>query len=64
MRAIHPTLFNRVMQLPAGIRAEILEFIGSASIGDAEVERMLNDVSVSLDDKGEKVIERRPIYDA
>ncbi|ARE39498.1 hypothetical protein RGUI_1357 [Rhodovulum sp. P5] len=52
------------MQLPAGIRAEILEFIGSASIGDAEVERMLNDVSVSLDDKGEKVIERRPIYDA
>lgn len=48
---IHPSLFNRLMRLPAGIRTDLLEFIGAAPVADAQLERMLRDVDTMLDNQ-------------
>lgn len=49
MREIHPNLFTRVMQLPAAIRCDLLEFLGATPVADAQLERMLNDVTRTLE---------------
>lgn len=49
MRAIHPNLFARLMQLPPGIRSDVLEFVGATPVADAQLERMLNDIWRSLE---------------
>ncbi|TCP40470.1 hypothetical protein [Rhodovulum marinum] len=49
MRTIHPTLFNRLMRLPAGIRTDLLEFLGATPVADAQLERMLRDVDHQME---------------
>ncbi|MGC9420296.1 MAG: hypothetical protein ACP5EN_15145 [Rhodovulum sp.] len=49
MRTIHPTLFNRLMRLPAGIRTDLLEFLGATPVANAQLERMLRDVDNQIE---------------
>ncbi|MBN2907626.1 MAG: hypothetical protein JXJ18_13030 [Rhodobacteraceae bacterium] len=37
------------MQLPPGIRSDVLEFVGATPVADAQLERMLNDIWRSLE---------------
>ncbi|MGB8622669.1 MAG: hypothetical protein WCD16_07610 [Paracoccaceae bacterium] len=52
MKDIHPNLFNQVMRLPAGVRTDILEFIGATPVGDAQLKQMIADVTQRLEDMG------------
>lgn len=45
MKAIHPNLFNQVMRLPAGIRADLLEFLGATPVEDAQLRQMIDDIT-------------------
>lgn len=61
---IHPSLFTRVMQLPAGIRADMLEFLGATPVEDAQLEHMLNYINTMLQaDRGLARTQNR-LYDA
>ncbi|TCO71519.1 hypothetical protein EV655_10610 [Rhodovulum euryhalinum] len=51
MRTIHPSLFNRLMRLPAGIRTDLLEFVGATPVADDQLERMLRDVDRVLENQ-------------
>ncbi|GAA0308910.1 hypothetical protein [Rhodovulum strictum] len=50
MRTIHPNHFNRLMRLPAGIRTDILEYLGATPVADVQLERMLLDVDRMIED--------------
>lgn len=64
MQDIHPSLFTRVMQLPDGIRADMLEFLGATPVADAQLEHMLNYINTMLDRRrGPERTEERA-YDA
>lgn len=52
MKAIHPNLFTQVMQFPANVRADMLEFLGATPVEDAQVKIMIDDVSRRLRDGG------------
>lgn len=39
------------MRLPAGIRTDLLEFIGATPVADAQLERMLRDMDLVLEDQ-------------
>ncbi len=43
MKPIHPNLFAQVMRLPAGIRGDILEFLGATPVDDAQIRRIIAD---------------------
>jgi hypothetical protein len=49
VRAIHPSLFARLMQLPKGVRADVLEFMGATPVADAQLEHMLNYINTLLE---------------
>lgn len=37
------------MRLPAGIRTDLLEFLGATPVADAQLERMLRDVDHQME---------------
>ncbi|MCV2882397.1 hypothetical protein [Actibacterium sp. XHP0104] len=41
MNTIHPNLFAQLMRLPAGIRVDLLEFLGATPVEDAQLRQML-----------------------
>ena len=51
--AIDPELFSRIMALPKAVRLDLLEFIGSASVGSKQLEKIVNDLSSHPVDPGE-----------
>ncbi|WP_146188813.1 hypothetical protein [Albidovulum aquaemixtae] len=49
MRTINPTLFARLMRLPAPERADLLEFVGATRLDDAHLSAMIEDMAVRID---------------
>lgn len=45
MKPIHPNLFTQVMKLPAGIRGDVLEFLGATQVEDAHIRRIIAEVA-------------------
>lgn len=48
MREIHPSLFTQVMRFPQNVRSEMLEFLGATPVDDAQLQRIIADVSRDL----------------
>lgn len=49
MKNIHPNLFTQVMQFPDNVRSDLLEFLGATPVGDAQLKRMIADISAHLE---------------
>lgn len=49
MKAIHPNLFTQVMRFPAGVRADLLEFLGATPVVDEQLRQMIEELSQRLD---------------
>lgn len=47
MRPIDPHLFTRLMRLPPGRRADLLEFIGATPLADLQLEQLIDMMSSS-----------------
>jgi len=50
VHTIHPNHFNQLMRLPAGIRTDLLEFLGATPVADIQLERMLRDMDRFVED--------------
>lgn len=42
---IDPKLFSRIMALPKAERLDLLEFVGSASVGPMQLDKILSDLT-------------------
>jgi hypothetical protein len=50
--SIDPELFSRIMALPKAVRLDLLEFVGSASVGPQQLEKIVCDHSSHPVDPG------------
>ncbi|WP_166418483.1 hypothetical protein [Cochlodiniinecator piscidefendens] len=51
MKAIDPDLFTKLMTLPQGKRMDLLEFLGATPVGNAQLNRLIEDIESSLTKK-------------
>jgi len=52
---IDPDLFARLMGLSHPVRKDLLEFLGQTPVAEAELERLVEDVSARTDKKAPKL---------
>lgn len=49
MKTIHPSLFTQLMQFPANVRGDLLEFLGATPVVDEQLKQMIEDISRRLE---------------
>ena len=60
MRPIDPDQFARIMSLPEGERVDLLEFLGATPVANAQIERLIVEVSRQHKKLGQSLNERDP----
>ena len=54
--SIDPKLFFRIMALPKAERLDLLEFVGSASVGPQQLVKIVNDLTSHPVDPGKDTV--------
>ena len=58
VNAMDSDLYARLMLLPGGARLDLLEFLGATPIEEAEIEKLIDDLSNSIAAKRRKRLQK------